>query len=85
MTDKNRVEHFVKKLSASPEETMSRADDCCQDDCCKDDCHDDCCKEDCCKDDCTDDCCKECKHDDCCPTRGISFSNILLSVKDIKI
>ncbi|MPM16631.1 hypothetical protein SDC9_63012 [bioreactor metagenome] len=77
MSEINRVAHFVKKLSPNPVDALDRSDDCCKDDC-KHDCkHDDCCKDDCKHDDC-------CKNDDCCPTRGIGYTDILLSLKDIQ-
>jgi hypothetical protein len=97
VSDKDRAAHFVKKLSISPEDALDRADKCCKDHCkddCKDDCFDhcfkhdcfkDCCKDDCFKDDCfKHDCKHDCKHDDCCPTRGIGFADILMSLKNIK-
>lgn len=73
---------FAVEASYRDEKSDCDHDDCCDDDC-KHDCCDDDCKDDCCDDCKHDDCCDDCKHDDCCPKRGISFTNVLLSIKDI--
>jgi hypothetical protein len=84
--EQGKVDHFTKKLRDNSGDSDGTEETCCckNDDCCDDeftrdrscDCDEDNCQEhECCE-------CCPCPPNEC-PTRGIGFADVLLSVKDI--